>query len=125
MKLAKLVDPNFQTALRKLAAEELPLRTAFSLRGIIKQAGEELAKYDEVRAEALKRLGDKNEDGGLAVDENGSVKLSEENMKAFVEQLNGLLATDVPLANVKLADLGTKLNLSTNDLITLDSLISE
>lgn len=125
MKLAKLVDPQFQAALRKLAAEELPLRTAFSLRGIIKQANDELAKYDEVRADALKRLGDKKEDGELNVDENGSVKLSEENMKSFVEQLNQLLAADVPMQAIKLADLGTKLNVSATDLLTLDSLITE
>jgi hypothetical protein len=125
MKLAKLVDPQFQTALKKLAAEELPLRTAFSLRGIIKQANDELAKYDEVRAEALKRFGDKKEDGSLDIDEKGTVKLSEDNMKQFVEQLNQLLITEVSFATVKVADLGTKVNLSANDLIILDTLISE
>lgn len=125
MKLAKLVDPQFQSVLKKLAAEELPLRTAFALRGIIKRAGEELTKYDEVRADALKRLGDKKEDGELNVDEAGSVKLSEDNMKQFVEQLNVLLASEVSIDSIKLADLGAKVSMSTNDLLILDSLITE
>ena len=69
MKLSKLVDPQFQAVLRKLAAQEIPLRTAFKLKGIIKTGNDELAKYDEVRGDALKRL---------ASDINlGNVKLSE------------------------------------------------
>ena len=73
MKLSKIVDPQFQGAVKKLAAQELPLRTAFTLRGVIKSLNDELSKYDEVRNEALQKLGEKKEDGSLNIDERGSV----------------------------------------------------
>src|ERR1700677_395586 len=95
MKLGKLVNPNYQAVLKNIAAQEIPLRTAFKLRGIIKFGNDEFLKYEEVRADALKRFGDKNEDGSLNADANGTVKLSEENMKLFVEELNALLVMDV------------------------------
>jgi hypothetical protein len=125
MKLSKLVDPQYQAALAKLAAQDLPLRTAFKLRGIIKLGKDELAKYEEVRGEALKRLGDKKEDGSLDVDEKGSVRLSQENMSLFVEELNALLVLDVNVGVIKLSELGEKASLTANDLMILDSLITD
>ncbi len=125
MKLSKLVDPQFQAAIKKLAAQDVPLRAAFKLRGIIKIAGEELVKYDEVRGEALKKLGDKNEDGSLVMDGNGSVQLSKENMETFVAELNSLLACDINAGVIKLSELGDKASLTTQDLIILDSLITD
>lgn len=125
MKLGKLVDPQYQAILRKLAAQELPLRTAFKLRGIIKTGNDEFAKYEEVRADALKRFGDRKEDGSLDADEKGTVKLSEENMQQFVAELNALLATDINVGTIKVSELGDKASLTTQDLITLDSLITD
>ena len=125
MKLGKLVDPQYQSILRKLASQDIPLRTAFKLRGIIKISSEELSKYDEVRGEALKRLGDKKEDGSLQIDDKGTVKLSEENMNNFVAELNTLLATDISLGTVNVSELGDKVSLSTQELLILDELIAE
>ena len=125
MKLSKLVDPQYQTVLRKLAAQEIPLRAGFKLKGIIKTGSEELAKYEEVRAEALKRLGDKKEDGSLNVDDAGTVKLGEDNMKVFVDELNALLVTDVNVGTIKLSELGDKTALTTQDLFILEDLIVE
>lgn len=125
MKLGKLVDPNYQAVLKKLAAQEIPLRTAFKLRGIIKTSNDEFAKYEEVRADALKRFGDRKEDGSLDADANGTVKLSEENMAQFVAELNLLLGTEVSVGNIKLSELGEKASLTANDLMILDSLITD
>lgn len=125
MKLAKLVDPQYQTTLRKLAAQDIPLRTAFKLRGIIKSGNDELTKYEEVRADALKRFGSKREDGSLDADEKGTVNLSEDNMKLFVAELNALLVTDVSIGTIKLDELGDKCNINTTELLILDDLITE
>ena len=125
MKLSKLVDPQFQAVLRKLAAQEIPLRTAFKLKGIIKTGNDELAKYDEVRGDALKRFGDKKEDGSLDIDANGTVQLSSDNKEQFVAELNALLASDINLGNVKLSELGDKVSLTTQELLNLEDLIVE
>lgn len=124
MKLSKLVDPQFQVALRKLASQEVPLRSAFKLKGMIKQVNEALTKYDEVRTDALKRYGDKDDDGGLLLDEGGkNVKLSENNAQAFVKELNDLLNDEVDIGSLKISDLGDNLSLSTTELILLEDII--
>ena len=123
MKLSKLTDPQFQVALRKLASQELPLKGAFAIKGIVKKANEELVKYDEVRNEALQRLGTKNEDGSLSKNESGSVDLSEENMQLFVKELGEMLSMEIHIGSLKASDLGDKINLSANDLMALDVLI--
>ena len=125
MKLSKLVDPQFQTTLKKLAAQEMPLRTAFALRGIIKRCSEELVKYEEVRMEALNKLGEKKEDGSLSTNEQGHVTLTTEATLKFTTDLNLLLDTDIELSSIKVADLGDKVVLTTSDLLLLDSLISD
>lgn len=124
MKLSKLVDPQFQVALRKLASQEVPLKSAFKLKGMIKQVNDALAKYDEVRTDALKRYGTKDDSGELVLEENGkNVKLSEENAQAFVQELNDLLADDVEIGSLRISDLGNNLSLSTTELILLEDVI--
>jgi len=125
MKLGKLVDPQYQAVLRKLASQEIPLRTAFKLRGIIKTGNDEFAKYEEVRADALKRFGKRKEDGSLDADEKGTVALSEENMTQFVAELNALLSTDVDVGTIKISELGEKASLTAQELTILDDLITE
>jgi len=125
MKLGKIVDPNYQTVLRKLASQDIPLKAAFKLKGMIKIGNEELTKYEEVRADALKRFGDKKEDGSLDVDDKGTVKLAEENMQKFVDELNALLVTDINVGSVKISELGDKVSLTTQELFMLDDLIVE
>ena len=125
MKLSKLIDPEFQNTLKKLAAQEIPLRTAFTLRGIIKSVNDELNKYDEVRTAALNQFGDKDADGKLILGEKNAVQINEENMKQFVAELNALLQTEVNVGSIKLSDLGDKASLTTSELITLDDLVTE
>lgn len=125
MKLSKLVDPQYQSILRKLSTQDIPLRTAFKLRGIIKTGNDELNKYEEVRADALKRFGDKKEDGSLDVDEKGSVNLTGDNKQKFIDELNALLMVDINVGKIKLEELGDKASLTAHELLILDDLIVE
>jgi hypothetical protein len=125
MKLRVLVSPNFQAALSKLASQELPLLTAFFLKGIAKKNAEEYKKYEEVRLEALSKVADKNEDGSLKVDANNKTHLNMENLAKFQAEMEPLEESEVSLGSIKLSDLGNKTSLSTNDLLALDDLIVE
>jgi len=125
VKLSKLVDPQYQAILRKLSSQDIPLRAAFKLRGIIKSGNDELVKYDEVRGEALKRFGEKKEDGSLNIDDKGTVALSDDNRTQFINELNVLLNTDIDLGKIKLEELGDKCSLTTQELIVLDDLITD
>jgi hypothetical protein len=112
-------------AMRKLTTQEMPLKAAFALKGIVKTVNAELMKYDEVKLEALRRLGEKDEKGELIVQGDGTVKLNEENTKQFVDELNQLLNTEISIGSIKLSDLGEKATLTANELSLLDDIIVE
>jgi hypothetical protein len=123
MKLSKLVDPTFQTALKKLSTQDIPFRSAFKLKGMIKQVNEALADYENVRVDALKRFGEKDDKGELVVAEGGSVKLSEENAQGFVKELQDLLNDNIDIGSLKVADLGDKLSMSAAELMALEDIL--
>jgi translation initiation factor 2 alpha subunit (eIF-2alpha) len=123
MKLSKLVDPKFKTALTLLNSQKMPLKTAFRLKTIIQTVEGELEKYEQVRVAALNSYGNKNEDGSLAVDENGNALLSGDSAQAFVKELNDLLTTDVELPTISISELGNDLSLSSEELILLDFIV--
>ena len=125
MKLSTLIEPNFNTAVKKLISQDVPLSAAFKLKGIIKRCNEEIAKYEEVRKAALEKLGDRDEQGNLLPTENGSVKLSQGSMQKFAVELSALLSSEVDVGKLKISDLGDKVNLSMNDLLALGDLIAD
>ena len=125
MKLSTLVNPQFQVTLRKLAGQDIPLRTAFTLRGIIKRCNEELAKYEEVRISAVNKFGSKKEDGSLDMNEQGGAKLTDENAALFTAELNTLLDTTVSIGSIKASELGEKATLTASDLMLLDEVVAD
>jgi virulence-associated protein VapD len=124
MKLSTLIDNRFHTALNKLSQQTLPLRTVFKLKGISKVVRDEYAKYEEVRQEALKKHGLKNEDGSLQLNETNNVKFDDAGMKAFAAEIQELTAMDVTLPSVKVSELGD-INITLSEVELLDGVIVE
>lgn len=120
MKLSNLIDPRFKQAVTKLNQQQLSLRVAFKLKGIINKVDEELKKYEEVRSGALAKYGKKNEDGTLVSDANGNVALEGEEAEGFVKEINELLALDIELPKLSLSELGDNLTMSSEELFLLD-----
>ena len=125
MKLGRIIDPRFKVALKKLTDQDLPIKASFILKGVVLSSDSESKKFEDVRIEAVNKLGDKKEDGSLAVDEKGIVNVNAENMKEYTEQINALLDTDIEVKGVTLKDLGDRILLSVQDLFILDDLIKE
>jgi len=125
VKLGKLINSQFQTSLAKLMHQDLPLKTAFALRGIVRRNNEEISKYEEVRSEALKRFAKKGEDGKVAVDSNNLVRFDEDNGKLFSQEMEALLTAEVNIGSINLSDLGDKITLSTVDLMSLEDILTE
>ena len=124
MKLARLVDPKFQTSLSKLLKQDVPLTVAFRLKGIVKTVQEEMTKYEEVRKEALQKYGNKDESGNLLTDEQGNVKFEQENMLKFAAEINELVNMEVNIPVIKVSEL-TNVNVSMEDIVALEGLITE
>jgi len=123
MKLAKLIDQGFQSSMRVLLKQPLPLKTAYKLRGVVKKIEEELGKYDEIRREVLNKYGKKKEDGTLELTETNQVQFEQDSMQAFLQDINELSSLDVDLPTVTVTELGDDLILSADDLINLDGLL--
>ena len=125
MKLARLIDDRFHTALAKLSDELLPLRTTFKLKGIAKVVREEFTKYEEVRKSALQKYGVKNEDGSLKTDDKNNVQFDEDGIKAFITEINELAALEVEVPTLKVSELGDKVRMTVDDLLQLEDVIVE
>ena len=123
MKLSKLLDPRFKSGLQKLIAAEIPLKSAFKLKGILLSVNNALQSYDDVRLDAIKKYGIKKEDGDLEVDENGNVKFEPEDHETFSKELQELLTTEVDVAKVAVADLGEKIHISVDELTFLEDIL--
>ena len=125
MKLARLTDARFHTALAKLNAQPMPLRIAFKLKGISAKVAEELRKFEELRTSALERLGKKDAEGKVMTKPDGAVEFEPEQLKAFAAELNDLGSMDVDMPSVKVEELGDKVILTADELTHLDGVIVE
>lgn len=125
MKIARLVDPRLHTALNKLVAGDLPLRTAFKLKGIKKIVNEEYSKYEEVRNSALEKYGKKNAEGHLDLNDKKEVQFEGTAMQDFAKELAELVNLEIELPTINLAELGDKINITLEDAEMLEGLLVE
>jgi len=126
--LAKIVSPKFRKSVDKLAAQELPIRAMFQLKGIVKQLREETTKWDELQLDAAKKWATKDEDGKPILERDDGktsyYKMDHENMLQFAAEMGELSKFEIELAEVKISDLGN-VKLTTDDLVELDFLIED
>lgn len=125
MKLARLVDPKFHSALEKLTTESLPLKVAFRLKGIAKTVREEFAKYEELRQEALSKFGKKDENNKLVLDDAGNVQFEGASLQEFAKEIGALANEEIDLPTIKLSELGDKITMTLEEIEWLDGLIVE
>lgn len=125
MKLSRLINNSVQQTLKKLSNEPLQLKAAYKLKKILKAADEELARYEEVRQESLKKLGKKKPDGTVDTNERGEVVFEGDALKKFAEELNELLKLEVSIGTIPMSELGDHVTLTTQDLLNLDEVITE
>jgi len=124
MLLANIVSSDFRRSLDKLAAQELPVRTMFRLKGVIKILREEMKRYDEFQAErALKYATKDPETEKPVIDkkQNGVVyyRMEHEAMLIFTADMGEVAKNEVEVPEFTMAELG-KVTLTTNDLLALE-----
>lgn len=124
MKMSVFVNENFLNAFGDLMGQDLPIKTAYSLKKIQKKLQEENERFDELRKELVTKHATKNENGEPEVDEVGNVKLEKEVIEEFNKGYNELLDIDFESDSVSLDDLGD-IKLSAAKLVMLDDLIKE
>lgn len=126
MKLARLADPNFHSALSKLAGESLPLKLAFRLKGIVKLVNENVQHYEEVRQAALQKHGVKDAEGQLMIDEiTQNVKFDSQGYEEFIKEFAMLSNEEIEVPTIKVSELGDKISMTLEELNLLDGLVVE
>lgn len=123
MKLKQLTNPKFKTAVSKLSGQNLPLRTAFKLKSIVKLLNEKISDFESVRIAALNKYGEKNAAGEMIVDAAGNAVISTENMNIFMTELQELYNTDVDIGTISQNELGDEITMTTDELMVLDDFL--
>ena len=126
--LAKIVSPKFRKSVDKLAAQELPIRAMFQLKGIVKQIREETTKWDELQLDAAKKWATKDENGKPILERDDGktsyYKMDHEHMIQFAAEMGELAKVEIEIAEVKISELGS-VKLTTDDLVELEFLVED
>ena len=106
LKLETLI--NSAEGLKGLSQKKLMAKTAYVIGKILKAADAEMASFNETRMELIKKYGEKDENGELVQDDKGNVRVSQESIEDFSNELKGLLDTEIEIAGnkIKMDDLG-------------------
>lgn len=124
MKLARLIDPEFQKALVALTKQQLPLKAAYKLRNVVKKVEQEFSTYEELRKGALDKYGKKKEDGSLETNEaNNVIFSSKEEMISFIKELGDLTNEEVEIPTISVDELGEGVKISAEEITNLEGLL--
>jgi len=117
IKVRKLVE--MKPSLQKLITQDIPVKTAFKVGKTIKVLEKEYEVYEESKRKLFKKYGEENIDGNL--------KIKEENIKVFNEDLEELMniEVDIELQKIKIGELGEDTKLAGIDMFNLDILLEE
>jgi len=124
VKLGQIANEDFQKALVSLMKNTLPVRTAYRLKIEIDKLKVEIARYREMHSDLLNKYGKKDKDGKLEMDKLKNVKFLEEDFALFKAELKELNSIDVEVKSIPVDDLGEKIEMTIDDLIVLDGLIT-
>lgn len=125
MKLGQIADSKFQGALNRLISQEMPIKTAFKLKGVVIAANDALRKYRELKNELIIKHGKLKSNGKPDLDKNGNPQFTEDGLKKFLQSMKELERIEVALEAVSVSDLFEGHEISIDDLIVLDGLITE
>lgn len=124
MKLGHVVNEKFKAVVSKLLNQDIPLKSAILLKGIVDILNGEIEKYDKTRQALLNQYGRKDDSGNLVLDDNRNVMFDNDNVNLYVQEYNTLCNTDIAVPTLSVEDLGDKVLLSYEDLVALNGLIA-
>lgn len=115
-KVRKLLE--IKSSLEKLVSLDVPIKTAFKIGNSIKNFNNEYAAFEDSKMKLFKKYGEENEDGNL--------KIKEENIEKFKKELEDLMDIEINIKvpKVTLKELGD-IKISAGDIANLDILIKE
>ena len=115
-----------QETMQNLSTKVLRGRTAYQVARLLKKLESELATYNDTRIKLIERYAKKKEDGTYEVNERNEYQFTQENMQAYVGEINNLLQEQIEIdANpLKLDDL-VDLEFTPAEMVALEPFIEE
>lgn len=107
---------NSAESLKKLIAIKIPIKIGYQLSKLVNQIQPDLSSYEENRVKLVKEYG--------ILDEKGDLKVSNDNIQKFTEELTKLTEIDVNVdfEKIKVEDLG-QINIEPQELVHLGWLL--
>lgn len=106
MKLGIFSNQDFIEAINTLIEIDLPARVSFKVSSIHRELSSENEKFEKGRREIISKYAAKNEDGEIEFTEGSNVRIAEEDLEKFNEELNELSMTDFTVGRISVDELG-------------------
>jgi len=121
--LGKLDQPNFIKAMEILLQERLPIPVSFRIKTLASQFNNELKKFQELRKSIADRHCIKGEDGSPAL-EGDLYRFAPENVEEFTKEMNELASIEIEFTPIGISELGSKVELTGDQLFALEEVLS-
>lgn len=86
-----------QEALQKLSGMVLKGRTAFQVARLLKKLEEVLTSYNDTRLKLIEKYAKRKEDGEFELNEKNEYQFTQENMQAYIDEINKLIMEEVEI----------------------------
>lgn len=88
---------NIEKVFQKLVNQSLTGKKAFAMARLAREVEKEVATFENIRMELIRKYANKDENGEAIIDDNGNVHLSEENVKLCNQELRESLEQEIEL----------------------------
>ncbi len=86
-----------QETLQKLSNQPLKGRTAFQVGRLLKKLEEVLNAYNDTRLKLIEKYAKRKDDGDFELNDKNEYQFTQENMQAYVEEINKLILEEVEI----------------------------
>ena len=93
---------NAVPALREISSKEFPGSTTFKIARLIRELDKEIQLFEEERMKIANKYGEKDENGNLIPQENGTIKIPDDKVQECNEEFQALFNTQVEINANKL-----------------------
>lgn len=93
---------NAVPALREISTKEFPGSTTFKIARLIRELDKEIQLFEEERMKIANKYGEKDENGNLISQENGTIKIPDNKVQECNEEFQALFSTQVEINANKL-----------------------
>jgi hypothetical protein len=93
---------NAVPALREISTKEFPGSTTFKIARLIRELDKEIQLFEEERMKIANKYGEKDENGNLIPQENGTIKIPDDKVQECNEEFQALFNTQVEINANKL-----------------------